>query len=72
MEIRKDGEKINDHFYTGQKVPVSLRYFDFPEELEIKIQALHKEDWVFIEKWPRLKDDRACELIEVSVIEENR
>ncbi len=72
MEIRKDGEKINDHFYTGQKVPVSLRYFDFPENLEIKIQALHKEDWVFIEKWPRLKDDRACELIEVSVIEENR
>ena len=72
LEIRKDGEKINDHFYTGQKVPVSLRYFDFPEELEIKIQALHKEDWVFIEKWPRLKDDRACELIQVSVIEENR
>lgn len=72
LEIRKDGEKINDHFYTGQKVPVSLKYFDFPEELEIKIQALHKEDWVFIEKWPRLKDDRACELIEVSVIEENR
>lgn len=72
LEIRKDGEKINDHFYTGQKVPVSLRYFDFPENLEIKIQALHKEDWVFIEKWPRLKDDRACELIEVSVIEENR
>lgn len=72
LEIRKDGEKINDHFYTGQKVPVSLRYFDFPEELEIKIQALHKEDWVFIEKWPRLKDDRACELIQVSVTEENR
>lgn len=72
LEIRKDGEKINDHFYTGQKVPVSLRYFDFPENLEIKIQALHKEDWVFIEKWPRLKDDRACELIQVSVTEENR
>ena len=72
LEIRKDGEKINDHFYTGQKLPVSLRYFDFPENLEIKIQALYKEDWVFIEKWPRLKDDRACELIEVSVIEENR
>lgn len=72
LEVWKDGEKINDHFYTGQKVPISLRYFDFPEELKIKIQALHKEDWVFIEKWPRLKDDRACELIEVSVIEENR
>ncbi len=72
LEIRKDGEKINDHFYTGQKVPISLRYFDFPEELKIKIQALYKEDWVFIEKWPRLKDDRACELIAVSVTEENR
>ena len=58
MEIRAQGKKINDHFYTGQKVPVSLGYFDFPEELVIRVYALYREDWVYLEKWPPMTDGR--------------
>lgn len=72
MDILIGGEKINDHFYTGQQVPVSLGYFDFPEKLTVKIRALHKDDWVFIEKWPELKDGKACGLLGVRLTEEYR
>ncbi|MCM1303372.1 MAG: beta-galactosidase [Lachnospiraceae bacterium] len=72
MEIRLDGKKINDHYYTGQKVPVSLGYFDFPEKLEIVVNVLKKDDRVFIEKWPELKDGKACSLNRVQVTEEYR
>lgn len=72
MEISIDGEKVNDYFYTGQTVPFSLGYFDFPEKLEIKIRTLHKDDWVYLEKWPELKDGSACELLKVEIAEEYR
>lgn len=72
MEIYLDGKKINDHFYTGQKVPVSLGYFDFPEKLEVVVNVLKKDDWVYIEKWPELKDGKACGLNGVEVTEEYR
>lgn len=72
LEIWLDGKKVNDHFYTGQKVPVSLGYFDFPEKLEVVVNTLKKEDWVYIEKWPELKDGRACSLNGVEITEEYR
>ena len=72
MEIFRGEEKINDHFYTGQRVPVSLGYFDFPERLTIRVKALHKDDWVFLEKWPELKGGRACGLVDISLTEEYR
>ena len=52
MEIYCKGEKINDHFYTGQQVPVSLGYFGFPEKLTVKVDALREGMEVFIEAWP--------------------
>lgn len=72
MEILLNGEKINDHFYTGQSVPVSLGYFDFPEKLTVRIKALHAGDRVYLEKWPILKDGRACALVEISLTGEYR
>lgn len=72
MDILMEGEKINDHFYTGQQVPVSLGYFDFPEKLTLKLRTLRKDAWVFIEKWPELKDGAVCELLGVSLTEEYR
>lgn len=72
MDIFMDGKKINDHFYTGQQVPLSLGYFGFPEKLTVKIKALHEGEAVYIEKWPELKDGRACGLTGVSVAEEIR
>ena len=72
LEVWLDGEKINDHFYTGQKVPISLGYFGFPKELTVRVKALHEDDWVYIEKWPELADGRVCSLDNVALTEEYR
>lgn len=72
MEIYLGEEKINDHFYTGQKVPVSLGYFGFPEKLRVVVNTLKEDDWVFIENWPELEDGKACSLNRVEVSEEYR
>lgn len=72
MEIYLGEQKINDHFYTGQQVPISLGYFDFPEKLTVLVKALKPDDRVYIEKWPELTDGRACCLNEVTVVEEYR
>lgn len=66
MEIFAGDEKINDHFYTGQQVPISLGYFDFPEKLRVKIKALGEADPVFLEKRPVFVDGTACSLDKVS------
>ncbi len=72
MEVYVDGEKINDHFYTGQLVPISLGYFNFPEKLTMKVNALKEERWVYLEQWPELVDGKACALNAVTVSEEYR
>ena len=72
MEVFADGEKINDHFYTGQLVPISMGYFNYPEKLTMKIKALKEEDWVYIEEWPELTNGRVCTLNAVTVTEEYR
>ncbi len=72
MEIFCGEEKINDHFYTGQQVPLSLGYFGFPEKLVVKIHALRKDTAVFLEKWPEMTEGRACRLEAVTVTEEYR
>lgn len=72
LEIMREGGKLNDHFYTGQKVPVSLGYFDFPERLTVKIRALHEDDNIYLEEWPALREGRACRLEAVEIWEEYR
>lgn len=68
----REGKKINDHFYTGQQVPVSLGYFDFPEKLSVVIRTLRRDDKVYIEKWPPMEEGSACRLESVEVREEYR
>ncbi len=72
MEIYADGEKLNDHFYTGQQVPISMRYFNYPERLIVKVKALRQDDWVYLERWPELEEGRVCRLNAVTVREEYR
>ncbi|HJA91535.1 MAG TPA: beta-galactosidase [Candidatus Eisenbergiella merdipullorum] len=69
MNIYCGGKKINDHFYTGQEVILSLGYFDFPKKLEVEIFALHQDTPVFLENWPEMEDGAACRLENVSVKE---
>lgn len=72
MDVWMEEKKINDHFYDGERVPLSLGYFGFPDCLKVHIRALHENEWVFLEKWPRLKDGRACSLEGISLREEFR
>lgn len=72
MEVFCGDKKLNDHFYTGQQVPVSLGYFGFPEKLTVKVKALHKGERVFIEKWPEFPGGKACRLNSITVTEEVR
>lgn len=72
MEIFAGDEKLNDHFYTGQQVPISLGYFGFPEKLTVRVKALHRDDKVFLEKLPEFTEGRACSLDAVEVTEELR
>ncbi len=69
IEIYANGEKINDHFYTGQDVPISLRYFNYPEQLEIIVYPLYKNAKVFLETWPDIKDKMVCNLDSAETIE---
>ena len=72
MEIYLGEEKINDHFYTGQKVLLSLGYFGFPEVLRVSVNALRRETPVFLEQWPEMEGDRACSLVRAEILEEYR
>ena len=51
----------------GEPVQISLRYFDFPEELQVKIYPLKEGASKFLEHWPQMKDGCACELYVVGV-----
>ncbi len=68
----RDSKMINDHFYTGQQVPISLGYFDFPRKLSVIVKALREGDRVYIEKWPALTDGVACRLEAAEIREEYR
>lgn len=72
MEIFAGEEKINDHFYTGQKVPLSLGYFDFPDRVKIVVYALQENAPVFLEEWPAMEDGAACSLDSVEIVEQYR
>ena len=67
IEIFRNGEMLTDSYYTGEPVQISLRYFDFPEELQVKIYPLKEGASKFLEHWPQMKDGCACELYVVGV-----
>ena len=58
---------VADSYYTGEPVQISLRYFDFPQELQVKIYPLKEDAPRFLERWPQMKDGCACELYGVGV-----
>lgn len=62
MEVFLQGKKVNDYFYTGQEAVFSLGYFDFPEELLIRVQPLKQSDQVFLEKLPEFENGIACRI----------
>lgn len=72
LAVFQGEEKIEDHFYTGEEVPVSLRYFGFPGKLRIEVEPLAEEDEIYLERASRYEQGRACSLNFVKVTEEFR
>lgn len=67
IELFADGEKLNDMFYNGAPFEVSLRYYDFPDELTVRLNTLRETADVYLEKKPAYIDGEACSLDSVSV-----
>lgn len=70
MEIYEGGKLLNDYFYTGEPAELSLRYFDFPGQLTVKIKELKKDAPRFLEKWPVMQNGAACRLTAVTARDE--
>ena len=69
MAVYLGETKINDHFYTGQEVPISLRYFDFPQKLRVEVEPLLEGAPVYLEKYPAFENGAACRLEKIRVQE---
>lgn len=72
VQICCEGEKIEDHFYAGQAVEMSMRYFDFPASLTVKVNVLRRTDRIYLEEWPKMTEGKICRLWNVIVREEFR
>lgn len=69
LDIYLNGVKINDHFYTGQKVPVSMKYFDYPEKIIVKVKPLFNDAPVYLEDFAMISEERACRINSIDVNE---
>ncbi len=69
MDVYLDGEKIEDHYYTGEEVPVSLGYFGFPDRLRVEVHPLKADADIYLERWPEMTGGRACRLEQVRISE---
>lgn len=64
------GEYIDDHFYTGEDWVVGTKRYNFSNKFRIEITPLKEDEFIFLEKWPEMKDHQACELINIEAEEE--
>lgn len=66
-----DGELVADHFYTGIPYEMCLRNYEFAHCLTVRVYAMRKSDFVYIEKPPVFTDGLACELTGVRVLRQD-
>lgn len=66
-DLLVDGEKVNDHFYTGQPFAPALRGYGFPKEIVLRVYPLHEDAFVYVERRPHFAEGRAMYLESVSV-----
>jgi len=79
MYVSKDGESkmIADCFYTGQKWEVGLKRFISDNDGNraensfdsiIKINALREDDKIYLQKFPEMKDGKACSINDIYTV----
>ncbi len=70
-KLIKDGEVVDDNFFTGQTFEIGLkRFFDrFGEGKELvfdlEIEPLKGDEKVYLQTWPKMTNGKACELINI-------
>jgi hypothetical protein len=78
-EMYRDGKLIADSFYTGQLWEIGLKRFIDSEagrlssfEADIDITPLFEDSRVYLQDWPKLRDGKACDLINIHLISQYR
>lgn len=67
LEIYSGDLLLNDHYYTGQEVPIYLRYFDYPNSLRVVITPLSHDTPVFLDQWPKLGEEPVAKLLDFTL-----
>lgn len=67
----RQAKKVADHFYTGIPYEMCLRNYEFAHCLTVRVYAMRKSDFVYIEKPPVFTGGLACELTGVRVLRQD-
>ena len=57
VDVIVDGEKVNDRYYNGYPFEVSLKHHNFPKTLTLRVFALKKDDFVYLESTPKYDEN---------------
>ena len=74
-EITRDGELMADYYYTGLTWRIGLKRFAHllsSGEWLLDISPLYEGTYVYLDKWPEMKDGKALKLAYYSVVPEYR
>ena len=74
-EITRDGELMADYFYTGLTWRIGLKRFAkqlSSGEWILDISPMYKDAYVYLDKWPEMRDGKALRLVRYSVGPEYR
>ena len=69
-ELYLNGEKIADQYYIGDVWEVSLKRFDFPTELILRLYPLEEDDKIYLETQPDYLNGRCCSLKDIRCVYE--
>ena len=69
-ELYLNGEKIADQYYIGDVWEVSLKRFDFPTELILRLYPLEEDDKIYLETQPDYVNGRCCSLKDIRCVYE--
>jgi hypothetical protein len=74
-EITRNGELMADCFYSGLTWRIGLKRFSQllgSGEWILDISPLYRDAYVYLDKWPEMKDGKALKLVQYSVVPEYR
>lgn len=69
-ELYLNGEKIADQYFIGDVWEVSLKRFDFPTELILRLYPLEEDDKIYLETQPDYVNGRCCSLKDIRCVYE--